>query len=66
MLPGETSDSAKREILKLIEKLKEENKILNIDILNPTAETIPMDTNANEKDVKISMESVKKFLENQK
>jgi succinyl-diaminopimelate desuccinylase len=61
LLPGETSDSAKREILELINKLKEKNKILDIDISDPTAETIPMDTNINEKIVKASMESCKKI-----
>jgi acetylornithine deacetylase len=62
LLPGETSDSAKREILELINKLKEKNKILDIDISDPTTETIPMDTNINEKVVKTSMESCKKII----
>ncbi|MBA7582579.1 Acetylornithine deacetylase [subsurface metagenome] len=42
LLPEETSDSAKREILKLIDKLKEKNKILDINISDPTVETIPI------------------------
>ena len=62
LLPGETNDSARKEILELINKLKEKNKILDIDISDPTAETIPMDTDINEKVVKTSMESCKKIL----
>ena len=62
LLPRETSDSAKREILELINKLKEKNKILDIDISDPTVETIPVDTDINEKVVKTSMEACKKIL----
>lgn len=58
LLPGETSDSAKREILKLINKLKDKNKILDIDISDPTVETIPIDTDINEKVVKTSMKKL--------
>jgi len=62
LLPGETSDSAKREILKLINKLKDKNKTLDIDISDPTVETIPIDTDINEKIVKISMKSCDKII----
>jgi acetylornithine deacetylase len=62
LLPGETNDSAKREILELINKLiKEKNKILDINISDPTTETIPMDTDTNEKVVKTSMKSCEKI-----
>jgi acetylornithine deacetylase len=61
LLPGETGDSAKSEILELINRLKEKDKILDIDISDPTAETIPMDTDINEKIVKISMKSCDKI-----
>jgi len=62
LLPGETSDSAKREILELINKLKKKNKKLDIDISDPTEESIPIDTDINEKIVKTSTESCKKIL----
>jgi acetylornithine deacetylase len=62
LLPGETNDSAKQEIVELIYKLREKNKILDINVSDPTTSTIPMDTNINEKVVKTSMESCKKIL----
>ena len=62
LLPGETNDSAKGEILELINKLKKVNKDLEVYISEPTVETIPMDTDINGKVVKTSMESCKKIL----
>jgi len=62
LLPGETSDEAKNEILNIIDKLKISNKDMDINISNPTTETIPMDTDINQKVVKTAMESCKKIL----
>jgi len=63
LLPGETNESAKQEILKLIDTLKQKNVNLNINVSDPTTSTIPIDTDINEKVVKTSMESCKKILD---
>ena len=62
LLPGETGDSAKSEILELINRLKKVNKDLDIYISEPTVETIPIDTDINEKIVKTSMKSCDKII----
>lgn len=62
LLPGETNDGAKNEILALIDKLKRRNKELNITVSDPTTYTIPMETDISQNVVKTAMESCNKII----
>ena len=62
ILPGETWDSVKNEILELLNRLKNINKYLNVCISEPYTVSTAMDTDINEKIVKTSMESCNKII----
>lgn len=62
LLPGETNDDARNEILYLIDKLKKSNKELKITVSEPTTYTIPMETDNNQNIVKTAMESCNKII----
>ena len=66
LLPGETNDAAKKEIVDLIHLLQKNNPDLNIAISDPTTYTIPMDTDSNQNIVKIAISSSEKIIGNSK
>ncbi|MDD4363578.1 MAG: M20/M25/M40 family metallo-hydrolase, partial [Atribacterota bacterium] len=62
LLPGETRESAKNEILQLIEILSREKEIKEILISEPTTYAMPVDTNQNESIVKTALQVCENIL----